>query len=78
MQCDSNWLASIRTGRFVTGCQYSSQMRAISLNQLMIDVLGYGDTRENVTQTVALSKLTGTMGAHCGLDGDLIAQKIQY
>ena len=49
-------LASIRTGRSVTGCQHSSQMRAVSLNQLMIDVIGCGDARENVIQTVTLSK----------------------
>ena len=30
--------------------------------ELMIDVLGCGDARENVTHTVTLSKLTGTMG----------------
>ena len=33
----SNLLASIITGRFVTGGQYYTQMRANSLNQLMID-----------------------------------------
>ena len=37
-------------------------MRALSLNQLIIDLLGCGYARENVTQTVTLSKLTGTMG----------------
>ena len=37
-------------------------MRAVSRNQLTIDVLGCGDARKNVTQTVTLSKLTGTMG----------------
>ena len=70
VQCDSTLLASITTGRFVTGGQYSSQMRAVSLNQLMIDVLGCGDHRENVTQTVTLSKVNGTTGAHHGLDRD--------
>ena len=35
-------------------------MKADSLNQLMIDVLRCGDPRENVTQNVTLSKLTGT------------------
>ena len=34
--------------------QYSSQMRADSLNQLMIDVLWCGYPREEVTQTVSL------------------------
>ena len=62
VQCDSTLLASIKTGRFVTGCQYSSQMRAVSRNQLMLDVLWCGDDRENVTQSVTLSKLTGTIG----------------
>ena len=66
----SNLLASIRIGRFVTGGQYYTQMRAVSLNQLMIDVLGRGDPRKNLTQTVALSKFTGTMGAHHDLDRD--------
>ena len=37
-------------------------MTAVSVNQLMIDVLLYGDPRENGTQTVTLSKLTGAMG----------------
>ena len=32
------------------------------MNQLMIDVLRCGDARENVIQTVTLSKLTSTMG----------------
>ena len=68
----STLIASIRTGRFITGCQYSSQMRAVLLNQLLIDVLGCGDPMENVTQTVTLSTLTGTMGAHHGLDRDTI------
>ena len=72
LPCDPTLLASITTGRFVTGGQYSSQMRAVSLNQLMIDVLGCGDRRENVTQTVTLSKLTGTMGAIHGLDRDTL------
>ena len=54
VQCDSTLLASIRIGSFVTGGQYSSQMRAVSLNQLMIDVLGCGYPRENVTHTVTL------------------------
>ena len=37
-------------------------MRAVSLNQLMIDVIGLGDPGENVTQTVTLSKLTSPRG----------------
>ena len=45
-------------------------MRTVSLYQPMIDVLWCGDARENDTQTVTLSKLTGTMGAHRGLDRD--------
>ena len=45
-------------------------MRAVSLNQLMIDVLWCGYPREKVTQTVILSKLNGTKGAHNGMDGD--------
>ena len=72
VHCDSTLLASIRTGSFATGGQYSLQMRAVSLNQLMIDVLGCGDPRENVTQTETLSKLTGTMGAHHGVDRDTL------
>ena len=48
----------------------SSPTRAVSLNQLMIDVLGCGDARENVAQTVTLSTLNGMMGAHNGLDRD--------
>ena len=72
VQCDSPFLASITTGRFDTGGQYSSQMRAVSLKQLMIEVLGCGDPRENVTQTVILSKLTGTVRTHHGLDRDTI------
>ena len=36
-------------------------MRAGSLCQLTIDVLGCGDAWENVTQTVTLSKLTSTI-----------------
>ena len=72
VQCGStfsNLLASIGTGRFVTGEQYYTQMRAVSLTQLMIDVLVCGD-RNNVTQTVTLSKFAGTMGAHHDLDRD--------
>ena len=38
----------------------------------MIDVLGCGDAREDVTHTVTLSKLTGTMGAHHVLDRDTL------
>ena len=68
VQCDSTLLASIITGRFVTGCQYSLQMSAASLNQLMRDMLECGEASENVTQTVTLSKLTVTLGAHHGLD----------
>ena len=37
-------------------------MTAVSLNQLMIDVIGCGDPREKVGQTVTLSKLTGAKG----------------
>ena len=47
---------------------YDSQMRAVSLNKLMISVLGCGYPRENVTQNETLSKLTGASGAHHGLD----------
>ena len=72
VQCDSTLFASIRTGIVVTGGQYSSQMRTVSLNQLMIDVLWCGDPREKVTQTVTLSKLNGTQRAHHGLDGDTL------
>ena len=54
---------TIRTGSFVTGGQYSSQMRAGSLFRLTIDVLGCGDVRENVTPTVTLLKLTVTVEA---------------
>ena len=59
VQCESTLLANIRTGTFVTGSQYSSDMTTFLL---MIDLLGCGDVRENDTQTVTLSKLTGTMG----------------
>ena len=38
----------------------------------MIDVLWCGDPRENVTQTVTLSKLPGTMGNHHGLGRDAL------
>ena len=72
VQCDSTLLASIIIGIFVTGGQYSSQMRAVSLSQLTIDVLGCGDPSENVTQNVTLSKLTGTMGALHGLGRDAL------
>ena len=44
------------------------------MNQLMIDVLGCGDARENVTHTVTLSKLTGSMEAHHVLDRDTIGR----
>ena len=64
----SNLLASIITGRFVTGGQYYTQMRAVSLNQLIIDVLGRGEPMKNVTQTLTISEFTGTMGAHHDLD----------
>ena len=67
VQCESTLLANIRTGTFVTGCQYSSEMTSFPLSQLMIDLLGCGDVRENDMQTVTLSKLTGTMGARRGL-----------
>ena len=62
VQCDSTLLANITTGRFLTGCNYFSQIKAVSVNQLMIDVLGRGDHRDNVTLTVTLSKFTGTRG----------------
>ena len=71
-QCDSTLLDSIRTGRFVIGCQHSSLMRTVSLNKLMLDVLGRGDAKENVTQTITLSTLTVTMGANYGLDRDTL------
>ena len=45
-------------------------MRAVSLNQLMIDMLWCRDPREKVAQNVTLSKLNGMMGAHNGLDRD--------
>ena len=67
LQCESTLLANIRIGTFVTGGQYSSEMTTFPLTQLMIDLLGCGDVRENDTQTVTLSKLTGTMGARRGL-----------
>ena len=38
-------------------------MRAVSLNQLMIDVLERRYPRENVTHTVTVSKLTDTRGS---------------
>ena len=72
MQCDSTLLANIRTGSFVTGGQYSTQIRAVSLCQLMIDPLGCVHVRENDAQTVALSTLTGTMGARHGLGRDIL------
>ena len=72
VQCDATLLVSNITGRVVTGGQYSSQMREVPLNQLMIGVLWCGDPREKVTQTVTFSKLNGTMGAHNGLDGDTL------
>ena len=49
---------------------WRAHMRAVSLNQLMIDVLGCGDPGKKVTQTVTLSKFTGTMGAHHDVDRD--------
>ena len=67
VQCESTLLANIITGTFFTGGQYSSEMTTFLLNQLMIDLLGCGDVRENDTHTVTLSKLTGTMGARRGL-----------
>ena len=67
VQCKSTLLANIRTGTFVTGGQYSSKMTTFLLTQLMIDLLGCGYVMENDTQTVTLSKLTGAMGARCGL-----------
>ena len=67
VQCESTLLPNIRTGTFVTGGQYSSKMTTLPLTQLMIDLLGCGDVRENDTQPVTLSKLTGTMGARRGI-----------
>ena len=67
VQCESTLLPNIRTGTFVTGGQYPSEMTAFPLTHLMIDLLGCGDVRENDTQTVTLSKLTSTMGARRGL-----------
>ena len=67
VQCESTLLANIRTGTFVTGGQYSSEMTRFLLPQLMIDLLGCRDVMENDTQTVTLPKLTGTMGARRGL-----------
>ena len=54
VQCDSSLFVSIRTGRVIIAGQDSSQMRAVSLNQLMIDVLWCGYPREEVTHTVTL------------------------
>ena len=70
VQCNSTLFVSIITGRVVTGGLYSSQMRAVSLNQLMMDLLWCGDLREKGRQTVTLSKLNGMMGAHNDLAGD--------
>ena len=67
VHCESTLLANIRTDTFVTGGQYSSKMTTFPLNQLMIDLLGCGDVRENDTQPVTLSKLTGTIGARRGI-----------
>ena len=72
LHCDSTLLANIRTDSIVTGGKYSTQMRAVSLCQLMIYLLGRGYVRENDTQTVTLSKLTGTMGARRGLGRDIL------
>ena len=66
-QSDSTLLTSITIDIFVTGCLSSSHMRTVSLSQLMIDVLGCGDAKEKVRQTVTVSKLTGKMGARHGL-----------
>ena len=71
MQCESTLLANIRTGTFVTGGQYSTQMMAVSLCQLMIDLLGNRGVNKNDTQTLTLSTLTGTMGARRGLSRDI-------
>ena len=38
----------------------------------MIDVLGRVDPRENLAQTVTLSKLTGTVGARYCLGRDVL------
>ena len=53
-------------------------MRAVSLNQLMIDVLWCGDPREKVTQTVTLSMLNGTKDSHHGLDGDTLGWSYRH
>ena len=66
----SKLLASIGTGRFVTGGQYYTHMSAVSLTQLMIDWLVCGYPRNNVTQTVTLLTFACTMGAHRDLDRD--------
>ena len=44
----------------------------------MIDVHGGGYARENGTQSVTLSKLNGTMGAHSGLDRDSIGWSYRH
>ena len=67
VQCESTLLPNIITGTFVTRGQYSSKMTTFPLTQLMIDLLGCGYVRENDTQPVTLSKLTGTMGARRGI-----------
>ena len=55
-----------------TGGQYSSQMRAVSPSQLMVDAIRCGNATRNVSQTVQLWTLTGTLGAHHGLDRDTL------
>ena len=47
-------------------------MRAVSLCELMIDVLVCGDARESVRQTLTLSKLTGTMAAGHSFGRDIM------
>ena len=59
---------SIAIGRFVTGGQCSSQMRAVSLSQLMIDVLRFGDPRITLRR-LTLPKLPSTMGTYMSVDG---------
>ena len=67
VQCESTLLPNFRTGTFVTGGQYSSNMTTFPLTQLVIGLLRCGDVRENDTQPATLSKLTGAMGARRGI-----------
>ena len=47
-------------------------MIAVSLCQLIIDLLGCGDVRKNDTQTVSLSTLIVRMGDRHGLGRDIL------